>query len=107
MISFRVVPACLVNKGISIFFDSVVWSCEIDFRKPYSKAFQIILNRLSLNPDEVLMVGDNELADVEGAMKLGIKTLRVYDGQIPLSSKADHLVSRFDLPVFLKEMIKA
>ncbi len=93
------------NKGISPFFDSVVWSCETGYRKPSKKVFQIALEKLKLNHTEVIMVGDNEMADIEGAMKLGIKTVRVYDGNKPENSAADYLIDRREFATGLKDIV--
>ena len=52
------------------------------------------LDKMGLKPEEVLMVGDSEIADIVGAAKIGIRTLRIYDGNTPRNSKADFLSTR-------------
>ena len=84
----------LIHKGLTNFFDCVAWSSEIGYRKPSKEAFDIILDKLKLKPEDVIMVGDSEIADIGGARKLGIKTVRIYDGNKPTNSKADFLSSR-------------
>ena len=84
----------LIHKGLADYFDCITWSCEIGYRKPSEEAFQDTLKKMGLKPEEVLMVGDSEIADIGGAAKIGIKTLRIYDGNKPSNSKADFLLSR-------------
>jgi len=54
------------------YFDSVVWSCAIGYRKPSRKAFEAVLGQLSVRPEETLMIGDSEIADIEGATEMGM-----------------------------------
>ncbi|MBN1907941.1 MAG: HAD family hydrolase [Deltaproteobacteria bacterium] len=84
----------LIYKGLNDYFDCIAWSCEIGYRKPSKEAFQYILDKMALKSEEVVMVGDSEIADIGGAAKIGIKTLRIYDGNKPTNSKADFLSSR-------------
>jgi len=67
----------LADRGIADFFDSVVWSCDIGFRKPYSSSFKYILSALKSSPCESLMIGDSEIADIEGANLIGMDSARM------------------------------
>ena len=87
----------LTSKGLTNYFNCVMWSCEIGYRKPSKEAFKITLDKLKLKPEDVIMVGDSEIADIGGAVNLGIKTVRIYDGDKPTNSKADFLSSRDDV----------
>jgi len=84
----------LIHKGLNDYFDCITWSCEIGYRKPSKEAFKYTLDKMALKPEEVIMIGDSEIADIGGAAKMGIKTLRIYDGKKPQNSKADILSSR-------------
>ena len=84
----------LVQRGLNHYFDSITWSSEIGYRKPSREAFQDTLDKMGLKADEVLMVGDSEIADIEGASKIGMKSLRIYEGNKPENSEADFLSSR-------------
>lgn len=48
--------------------------------KPESGIFLSALKRMSLNPEQVLMVGDRLETDILGAQRLGIKTAAVLSG---------------------------
>lgn len=56
-------------------FEVVVISEEVGFAKPDARIFERALAMMDLPPkDEVLMVGDNLLADIEGAASFGLDT---------------------------------
>jgi len=73
----------LVARGLAKYFDSVIWSSAIGYRKPYRKAFEAILTDLNVLSNEVLMVGDSEIADIGGASNLKIDTVLISrDGNL-------------------------
>ncbi|HSP88285.1 MAG TPA: HAD-IA family hydrolase, partial [Ignavibacteriaceae bacterium] len=55
-------------------FDAVVTFDDTRERKPNSAPFQKILERLEVNANEALMVGDWAERDIQGAKKVGMKT---------------------------------
>jgi len=55
------------------YFDAVVYSYEEGMLKPNPKMFEFALSRLGVKKDEVIMVGDNFKADIQGAENVGIK----------------------------------
>jgi len=52
-------------------FEGIVVSGEEHTRKPYSKIYEITLNRFGLEPEQCLFI-DDSLENVEGARKMGI-----------------------------------
>ncbi len=62
----------LAREGLQAYFDTVVISAEVGWRKPRPEIFQQALERLSLEAKEVLFVGDNPLMDVGGAQEVGM-----------------------------------
>ena len=44
-------------------------------RKPSPKPFKLALEKMNLNPEEVLMIGDWPDRDVVGASQIGMKTI--------------------------------
>lgn len=48
--------------------------------KPHGQMFHMACRALELQPNEVLMIGDNPLTDIEGARRLGIAALLVSPG---------------------------
>ncbi len=55
------------------YFDFSIYSSEFPFRKPHPSIFKLALVRLGLPPEETLFVGDNLIADVGGAMGVGMR----------------------------------
>lgn len=55
-------------------FEGIVVSGEEHTRKPYSKIYEITLNRFGLEPEHCLFI-DDSLENVEGARKMGINSL--------------------------------
>ncbi|MGE5798439.1 MAG: TIGR02253 family HAD-type hydrolase [Ignavibacteria bacterium] len=54
--------------------DAVVTFDETGVRKPDPAPFKMILERLKVNPEEAVMVGDWAERDIVGAAKVGMKT---------------------------------
>lgn len=63
--------------GIYDYFDAVVVSCDVGFVKPDAEIYRIALQRLRVNADEAVMVGDRIADDMIGAGKAGIKGILV------------------------------
>lgn len=59
--------------NISKYFDFIVASDLTQVDKPDSRAFDYVLDLLQLEKQEVIMIGDERVNDVEGALNYGIK----------------------------------
>ncbi|WP_284035899.1 HAD family hydrolase [Neobacillus sp. 114] len=57
------------------YFDQIVISGDFGRGKPDPTIFEHALSRLSLQKDEVIMVGDNLMTDILGANRAGIKSV--------------------------------
>lgn len=56
------------------YFDFQIYSDECGFSKPNKKIFDLIHKKLpNVDKNEILHVGDNEIADYQGAMEYGFK----------------------------------
>jgi putative hydrolase of the HAD superfamily len=60
------------NSGLSHFFDEIITSEQAGFKKPDPAIFRYSLNKTNADVSESLMVGDNQLVDIEGAQKVGM-----------------------------------
>jgi HAD superfamily hydrolase (TIGR01549 family) len=49
-----------------------VYSCDVRYRKPHARIFQIALDRLAIRAAEAVFVGDSLFADVAGARRVGM-----------------------------------
>ena len=56
-------------------FDSVVVSGDLGLVKPHPDTFAASLRELGIGPEEALFVGDNWLADVQGAKRAGMRVV--------------------------------
>jgi putative hydrolase of the HAD superfamily len=64
----------LADLGVGDRLDVAVFSSEIGRRKPDPTIFRYALDRLGVEPERALMVGDKVAVDVAGAAALGMRT---------------------------------
>lgn len=62
----------LDGLNLNRYIDTVVSSANVGTHKPESKIFEIALSRLSVAPENSYHVGDHIVADVQGALAVGI-----------------------------------
>ena len=65
-------------KSLDDFFHHSFYSYRMKMRKPDAEIFQQVLDEAKLIPHETLFLDDNQ-ANVDGASKLGIKTVHVVN----------------------------
>ncbi|HIC86524.1 MAG TPA: HAD family hydrolase [Desulfobacterales bacterium] len=54
------------------FFETIVISGQLGYRKPHPKAFKKLVDSLGVKPDELIYVGDDPGPDIDGALEAGI-----------------------------------
>jgi putative hydrolase of the HAD superfamily len=59
--------------GIIELFDTVVVSGDLGVCKPDPRPFAAVTEELGVAPDRILFVGDNWLADIQGAKRYGMR----------------------------------
>jgi putative hydrolase of the HAD superfamily len=89
----RSIEGSLEKTELRDFFETVVVSGDLGYAKPHSKPFETMLGHLKLHSEECLFVGDNWLADVQGAKRMGMPVILIsqytpYDEFKP--SDGDH-----------------
>src|SRR4029453_16917928 len=75
-------PAALriIDKfGMTAFFDAVVVSGQLGYRKPHPKVFLALLDQLGTPKEQTAFVGDNLEADIHGARQAGLQPLWMTD----------------------------
>lgn len=72
-----VVYAGLRELKINDYFNVVLVSQAIGWRKPSPEIFKETLRRLDVGADEVVFVGDTPLEDIQGAKNVGMRTVFV------------------------------
>ncbi|MEM3577311.1 MAG: HAD-IA family hydrolase [Candidatus Bathyarchaeia archaeon] len=72
-----VIYAGLRKLDINKFFNAVLVSEEVGWRKPHAKIFEEALKRLGVKAQEAIYVGDSPQEDIKGAKEIGLKTIFV------------------------------
>jgi putative hydrolase of the HAD superfamily len=72
-----VIHKSLRRLGINTFFNVVVVSDEVGWRKPSPKIFDDALNRLGIRAKEAVYIGDSPIEDIKGTKEAGLKTIFV------------------------------
>jgi len=67
------IRASLDDTGIAPFLEHALVSGDLGLCKPHPDVFRAVLDALALPPEAVLFVGDNWLADVQGARRAGMQ----------------------------------
>ncbi|MCW4045095.1 MAG: HAD family hydrolase [Candidatus Bathyarchaeota archaeon] len=71
------IHASLRKLDINHFFNAIIISEDIGWRKPHKLIFQTALQKLHVTPEETMYIGDSPKEDIEGAKTVGIKTIFV------------------------------
>ncbi len=62
----------LAQEDLLKYFPLRVYSCDVGVRKPKSKIFRYALEKLEIQPQEALFIGDSPTADILGARQVGM-----------------------------------
>lgn len=73
-------PALLAELGIAERFTAIVVSVEVGVEKPHPAIFAAAAERLGVDPERIVHVGDRRLEDVEGAEGAGLRALWLARG---------------------------
>ncbi len=76
--NFPELEALCEQLGIASLFDHIVVSALIGYEKPRREIFDYAMN-LAGNPDVCYMIGDNPIADVDGAVEAGLPAILVNE----------------------------
>jgi putative hydrolase of the HAD superfamily len=88
------VYALLQRERLVSYFDAVVVSGELGWRKPHRLIFDTALQGLGVSAEQALFVGDNFELDVVGAARAGIAAVWYTRGRTvqPPSDRPDYPV---------------
>lgn len=84
---------------LSKFFDAVVISGDIGWRKPSPKIFEKALEALRVSASEALFVGDAPFHDIAGARQVGMKTVllrRLGEKEIADTGNPDKIINKLE-----------
>ena len=88
----------LDNHGIGAYFEAVITSAQIGYRKPHPKIFEHALALANVKPEEVVMVGDSYESDVLGAQGVGIRAVLLDRWGVPPEADCPVISSLSELP---------
>lgn len=69
---------CEEQYGYHQLFDSVLYSFEVAVSKPDRKAYELILEKLQLKPEECVFI-DDKLGNITAAQQLGIQGIQFFN----------------------------
>ena len=66
----------IVNStGLQDYFDAIIISEEVGIEKPDKQVFQVALDKLGVEAENAVMVGNRIDADIVGANRIGMKSV--------------------------------
>lgn len=84
------------------YFDAIVISGEVGWRKPHPAIFQTALKLLEVSPQETISVGDSVKRDIVPAKKLGMRAIlidpegKAMTNKLQEKERPDVVVSRLE-----------
>jgi putative hydrolase of the HAD superfamily len=60
------------------YFDDIVYSSDERVKKPDVRFYNVMIRRHHLNPATTVMVGNDGLCDIEGALVAGMQAIHVH-----------------------------
>jgi putative hydrolase of the HAD superfamily len=81
------------DLGVAQFVDTVVTSLDVGFRKPHPRFFEAALSEAGCEPAACVVVGNSEANDIEPAIALGMRAIRVAIEEPPPTASAAHAVA--------------
>ena len=84
--------AKLSNSGLDKYFTEIITSEISNSLKPKKEIFEFAIERAKTSFSECLMIGDNQAADVEGAMNAGMDAVFVNHINEPLRLKPTYMI---------------
>lgn len=74
----------LRNLGVLDFLKVQIFSDEAGLNKPHRAIFEKLTEAIGCEPHEVLHIGDDRVADYEGALAAGLQAIHISDPNMPL-----------------------
>ncbi|ASP38520.1 haloacid dehalogenase [Bacterioplanes sanyensis] len=91
--------------GLCKYFDVVIVSEAVELRKPDAAIFRLACERLDVPVSQAIFVGDNPIADIQGAHQAGMKTVYIPGFFGEHCVEADRVCSHFEqLPKLVQEL---
>jgi putative hydrolase of the HAD superfamily len=81
------------NSGIADYFIEVITSEASNSLKPQKEIFEYALKNAKASVDESIMIGDNESADIQGGINMGMDTIFVNHIQVEPTVPATYTIT--------------
>ena len=65
----------MVERNLGQHLEMTISSCEFGYRKPYPAIYEAAVEKMGVEPGEIIFVGDRVEQDVVGPAKLGMRTV--------------------------------
>ncbi len=82
--------------GLKLAFGDNIVTGESDIRKPNKSAFLNAAEKISILPQNIVSIGDQEKTDILPAKNLGMKTIRIGDGESEADFIAKDIIDALD-----------
>jgi HAD superfamily hydrolase (TIGR01509 family) len=83
--------------GVGHLIDAVITSLDVGYRKPHRAMFEAAVRAAGCEARECVMVGDSEINDIQPAIQLGMRAIRVaIEEPAPTTSAATAVVTRLE-----------
>ena len=83
----------LKNSGLDVYFDQLITSEASNSLKPKKEIFDYALLKANATVQESLMLGDNQAADIQGAINAGMDQVFVNHINEPLKLKPTYMIN--------------
>jgi len=84
------------------YFTRVFTSEEVGVQKPNADFFNYVLNKVNVNAENCIMIGDDLKVDIIGAKSVGIDTVFYNHNKKPINDSVDYVISSlYDLKKIL------
>lgn len=113
LVSNTFVPSHAMDRhldqlGLLELFPARIYSCDVGYRKPHRRIFDIALEQMGIAPEQAIFVGDLVKADVRGANRAGLKSIWRKPPHQPNSDRdheADAVINSIrDLPRVIRQL---
>ena len=81
------------NSGLEIFFTEVITSEASNSLKPQKEIFEYALKNANASVEKSIMIGDNESADIQGGINIGMDTIFVNHIQVVPTIPATYTIT--------------
>ncbi|PLW80579.1 hypothetical protein C0585_01980 [Candidatus Woesearchaeota archaeon] len=65
------------DLGLDQYFDCMIFSCDVGFKKPDSEIYELAIKELRTQPNNILMVGDHPINDYKKPVSFGMNALHL------------------------------